>query len=111
LIAHNIFKQAGLRLGTQISLFQWRYARVYASIVLGALGLLLLQQFGLSRLTGGVNDLQFYMGLALGLASAGVVSLAVIGLNRRALNIGQTFPELLKLPLMRRLFGEPAATE
>jgi len=34
------------------------------------------------------------------------VSLLVVGLNRKSLNVGQTFPELLRFPLMKRLFGE-----
>ncbi|MGH2521916.1 MAG: flippase, partial [Anaerolineales bacterium] len=43
LVAHNVLKQAGLRLGTGINLFEWRYFRVYLIITLGALGLLLVQ--------------------------------------------------------------------
>ncbi len=37
----NVFMQAGLRLGTGISLFEWRYLKVYVGIALGALGLIL----------------------------------------------------------------------
>jgi hypothetical protein len=36
---------------------------------------------------------------------AAAVAALVVGMNRRALNIGETFPELLRLPLMRRIFG------
>jgi hypothetical protein len=35
-----------------------------------------------------------------------VVSLVVLALTRKSLAIGQTFPELLRFPLMRRIFGE-----
>jgi hypothetical protein len=39
-------------------------------------------------------------------ALAALVSLVVIGLNRKDLNVAQIFPELLRFPLMKRLFGE-----
>ena len=93
MIAHNILKQIGLSWGTSISLFQWRYSKVYVSIILGAVGLLLIQLFLVPNV---------YVGVVL----AGVVSLIVFGLNRKALNVSQTFPELLRFPIARRLFGE-----
>ncbi len=93
LIAHNILKQTGLRLGTGISLFERSYLKVYIIIVLGALGLLLVQLVMRSHI---------YVSFAL----AAIVSLLVLGLNRKSLNIAQTFPELLNFPIVRRLFGE-----
>jgi hypothetical protein len=48
------------------------------------------------------NQPYIYISFAL----AAIVSLVVVGLNRKDLNVGQTFPELLRLPLVRRLFGE-----
>lgn len=92
LIAHNLFKQVGLRLGTGISLFERMYLRVYLIIIAGALGLFLIQ-FALAPPS--------YVGFAL----AALVSLLVAWLNRRVLNLGQTFPELLRLPGGRYLFG------
>jgi len=93
LIVHNILKQAGLRLGTGINLFEWRYFRVYLAILLCALGLLLVQV---------VTSAPVYVSIAL----AALASMVVIGLNRKLLKVGQNFPELLRLPLVRRLFGE-----
>ena len=93
LIVHNILKQAGLRLGTGINLFEWRYFRVYLVILLCALGLLLVQV---------VTSAPVYVSIAL----AALASTVVIGLNRKLLKVGQNFPELLRLPLARRLFGE-----
>ena len=93
LVAHNILKQAGLRFGTGISLFDWRYLKIYLSIVVSSVALLLLDWFLAPSI---------YVGILL----AGLASLAVIGLNRKALNVGQIFPELLRFPLMRRIFGE-----
>lgn len=92
LIIHNILKQTGLRLGTGINLFDRRYFRVYVIISLSALGLLLIQA---------ITSAPVYVSIAL----AGLASFLVIRLNRRLLNVEETFPELLRLPLMRRLLG------
>jgi O-antigen/teichoic acid export membrane protein len=43
MVLHNILKQAGLRFGTGISLFEWKYLKVYLSIVVAAIGLLVVQ--------------------------------------------------------------------
>jgi hypothetical protein len=70
---------------------QWRYLRVYASIILGTIALALLQ-----------NWLSFpiYFGLLL----ASIISLIVLLINRNVLNIEQTFPELLRMHFVRFLF-------
>jgi O-antigen/teichoic acid export membrane protein len=99
MVLHNILKQAGLRFGTGISLFEWKYLKVYVSMVLGAAGLLAAQ----SVLPKNYSWTEPYVYLGFGLA--GLVALVVVGLNRKLLNVGQTFPELLRFPLMRRLFG------
>jgi O-antigen/teichoic acid export membrane protein len=93
LVAHNLFKQAGLALGTGISLFEWRHLKIYMVIALGALGLLLIQ------ITLSPPPL-------VSLVLAGLASGLVILINRSSLAVGQTFPELLRFPFMRRLFGE-----
>ncbi|RIK43635.1 MAG: hypothetical protein DCC55_05185 [Chloroflexi bacterium] len=90
LILHNILKQAGLRLGTGINLFEWRYFRVYCVILLSALGLLAIQW---------ASDAAVYVSLPL----AALASWIVFRLNRHLLAIEQTFPELLRLPLVKRL--------
>lgn len=92
MIAHNIFKQAGLLLGTGINLFDRRYIRVYLVILVSSMGLLAIQQF---------LSADIYIGLAL----TALVSAAVVLINRKRLNVEQTFPELLRFPLMRRIFG------
>ena len=90
LVLHNILKQAGLRFGTGINLFEWRYLRVYVTIAACAGGLLMLQWWLAAPI---------YVDILL----AGVASLIVVLLNRHALNIADTFPELLRLPLVGRL--------
>ncbi|MGA8208689.1 MAG: polysaccharide biosynthesis C-terminal domain-containing protein [Nocardioidaceae bacterium] len=92
LVLHNILKQWGLRHGTGISVFDWRYARVYLIIlvvgaVLGAVALLF--------------DPQFMVSVAI----AAVASLLVLYLNRERLAIGETFPEVLRIPVVKHLVG------
>jgi O-antigen/teichoic acid export membrane protein len=93
MIVFNILKQAGLVLDTGIKIFDWDYLRVYAIIILGAVGLLLVQVF-LSPPT--------YAGFAV----AALVSVLVLKVNGRELDLASTFPELLRIPAVRWLFSE-----
>jgi len=93
LILFNILKQIGLMLGTGIRVFDLNYLRVYLSIVVGAVGLLAIQAF-------------FVLPLAVGFAITALVSLLVLRLNRRMLNLEVMFPELLRIPIVRWFFGE-----
>ena len=92
LVVHNVLKQAGLARGTGIGAFEWRTLRVYLVILAGALGLFALQR-------------AFDPGLLGALVLACAVSLAVLAVTRSSLRIGETFPELLRLPLLKRVFG------
>ena len=67
---------------------------------MGAAGLLLLQ----TVLPANYSPKQPYIYISFAIAAA--VAAVVVGINRKSLNIGQTFPELLKIPLVRRVFGE-----
>jgi O-antigen/teichoic acid export membrane protein len=91
LILHNVLKQAGLALAG-VHVFEWRYLRVYVSIVLTAAAVLAL------RLA-----LQPTLPVALTLAAAG--SLLVMAVNRDMLDVGDTFPELRRIPVIRWLIG------
>jgi O-antigen/teichoic acid export membrane protein len=92
LIAHNILKQSGLRLGTGINLFDWHYFRVYVVIAAAAVGMLLIQV---------ATGASIYVSVPL----AVVASWLVFRLNRHLLAVDQTFPELLRLPLMNVILG------
>ena len=94
LVIYNILNHLGLKFATTIDLFQWRYLRVYLSIILGTLVLAILQS---------LLDPPIYIGGML----AGFISLIVLVINRRVLNIRQTFPELLRFRLVRFLFAAP----
>ena len=90
MIAHNVLKQAGLRRGTGISVFEWRHSRVYVVIVI-ATAALLAAQWALSP------------GPLLALAMVAVAFGGVLGLTRRSLAIGAMFPGLARVPILGRL--------
>jgi O-antigen/teichoic acid export membrane protein len=91
LIAHNVLKQLGLRL-VGIGLFNRGYLRIYGVVAVFAAGLLALQQF-------------LHPPLLVGLALTAVASVAVLRVSRDELNVNGTFPELERIPLVRRLSG------
>jgi O-antigen/teichoic acid export membrane protein len=93
LVIFNILKQAGLRFGTGINIFDWRYLRGYLIIAFCAIGLLVIQV---------LTSAPLYISILL----AGMASLLVLILNRQLLNVEQTFPELLKFPFIRYLLGK-----
>jgi O-antigen/teichoic acid export membrane protein len=92
MIAFNLLKQLGLRLGTGISVFDPAYLRLYAIIAVAAIALF-------------VARIALQPGLILSLLLTAVASLAVLALTRRSLDIGGTFPEILRIPLARRILG------
>lgn len=91
LLLHNILKQAGLR-STGIDLVDRRYLRIYG-VIAAAAGAVLLTQVLASP--------PVYVGIVL----AAAASVAVIGINRSALRIGERFPELAKSRVLRFLAG------
>lgn len=92
LIVYNLLNHAGLLLGTGINLFERRYLMVYVSILVAAGGLLLLETL-------------FPMHVVVSLILSGMVSLALLRINRRTLDVSNMFPELLRIPLIRPLLG------
>ena len=92
LILHNILKQAGLRLSTGISIFDWSVMRVYV-VLIAAIALLV------------VLSAMVELDPAGQLAAAVGATAGVLYLNRDALRIADTFPAVRRLPLARRLFG------
>jgi O-antigen/teichoic acid export membrane protein len=92
MVAHNILKQVGLRVGTGINLFEWRYLRGYLVIMGGAAGL-----WGLTLLP----DVPAIVSLGLGV----LVSWLVFRCCRHLLDVADTFPEILRVPFARQLLG------
>ena len=93
LVVHNLLKQAGLRLGTGISIFERQHLRVYVIIAVAALGL-----FAINAIISPHPIVQVVL--------AAIASLAVLMLNRHSLQMAQTFPEFRRLPFSRFFFGD-----
>jgi O-antigen/teichoic acid export membrane protein len=90
LLIHNVLKQAGLRKGTGIGVFDREHLRVYGSIVV-ATGVLV------------VLHVLVAPGPLVAVLLVGVTSAVLLWFCRSSLRVGDTFPELLRLPLLRRL--------
>jgi O-antigen/teichoic acid export membrane protein len=91
LVLQALLYQAGLR-SAGVRPLEPRFLRACGTVVLAAGGLFLAQQ---------VTGMPVYLALPL----AAAVSLAVLGLNRGGLQVGSTFPELLRVPLLRRFLA------
>jgi O-antigen/teichoic acid export membrane protein len=92
LLVFNSLKQYALHRYVGVSLFERQYARVYLTIVLTTLGMLVVEF---------VIDPPLIVGLVL----VGLASLAVLFTGRQHLQLADTFPELARLPLLRRIIG------
>jgi O-antigen/teichoic acid export membrane protein len=88
LVVFNVLKQVGLWRGTGISIFERQHLRVYAVIAVATAAL--------AAVSAAVNP-----PLIVQLGLAGIASAAVLGLNRHSLQLGQTFPEIRRLPFGR----------
>jgi O-antigen/teichoic acid export membrane protein len=85
--------QWGLKTQTTVLAIDPHYVRPYVSIVVGVFVTLLLA-------------VAFRPPIALAFVLVGVVSLTILGINRQALQIMDTYPELGRFKLMRRIFGD-----
>lgn len=92
LVLHNVLKQVGLRRGTGISVFDWRFARVYVVIIVVAAVL-------------GTTVLLLEPPLVVSVLLSAVASMLVLYLNRDRLAVYETFPEVSKVPLLKYLVG------
>jgi O-antigen/teichoic acid export membrane protein len=89
-LVHNVLKQAALTRGTGIPFFERRHLRAYATIVAAAGALVALSLATTPPLV--------VCGVLVAAASA-----LVLLTSRASMQIGATFPELQRLPLLRRL--------
>jgi len=90
LVAQNALNQYALRSSLGTSFIERGYRRCYVVIVLAAA---LLWAF----------QLLLDPGLVIGLIAATVVSIGVVLASGSALELAETFPELMRVPLLRRL--------
>ena len=96
-ILQNAAYQWGLKTQTWVAPLDARYVRPYASILIGTLVIVAVGQL-------------LHPPLLVGVVVAGAVALVVFALNRHSLQIVDTYPELGRFRLMRRLFGDPSTT-
>jgi len=92
LIVYNVLMEIGLRPMPNFHLLDRHHVPIYLTIGLGAAGLLAIQSFA---------SINFYVSLVLAVC----VSLSVLAATRKKLGIAETFPELLRLPLVRLIFA------
>jgi O-antigen/teichoic acid export membrane protein len=97
LLVQNAAYQLGLKRETWVAALDPRYIRPYASIVVGTLVVVAVA-------------VAVHPPFILGIVLVGIVSAVVFGLNRHSLQIVDTYPELGRFRLMRRLFGDPSAS-
>jgi O-antigen/teichoic acid export membrane protein len=95
-VMQNLLYQWGLRTRTTVVAFDGRYLRAYLSIVIGAIAVI----------AAGLLEPAFLVGIVV----VGAVSLVVLALNRHSLQIVEIYPELGRLPLMRRIFGDASTS-
>jgi O-antigen/teichoic acid export membrane protein len=92
LLIHNVLKQAGLRKGTGIGVFDREHLRVYGAIVATVVVLVALHAL-------------LAPGPVVAVALVAVASALLLWVTRDTLRVGDTFPELLRVPLLRRIVG------
>ncbi|GJM43523.1 MAG: polysaccharide biosynthesis related protein [Gemmatimonadota bacterium] len=92
LIVHNLLKQNGLRRAAGVRALDPAALRPYAVLILGVSVL-------------GVLELVWRPSVWVAGGAAAVVSVLVLAVNRRALNVLDTFPELGRLPWLGRMLG------
>jgi O-antigen/teichoic acid export membrane protein len=90
--AHRILVHAALLLDTGVKLFEPRYAGVYLSIGAAIAFMAILQAIW--------GD-----SIAVMPAAVAIVSIVLVRTNRRALEISDAFPQLARVPLLRRVIG------
>lgn len=94
LIGFNLLKQLALHRTTGIEIIDRRYVRVYAVIAVAVAALAAAQAL-------------FRPGLVASLTLAILASAVVVAVNHDRLDLGHTFPEILRLPLVGRLLARP----
>jgi O-antigen/teichoic acid export membrane protein len=90
-VLHNVLNHACLWVGkTGIRLFEWQFLRLYGLTVAAAIAMLVINRY-------------FAPPFLVGIALAVCASLAVLRVARHDLDLEATFPELARVPLLRRV--------
>jgi O-antigen/teichoic acid export membrane protein len=92
LVLHCVLKQGGLRIGTQVRAFDPRFASVYLAIAAGTAATLMVQWLAAGH-------------PLVPLLTAGASSLALVVFSKRRLMVSETFPEVMRVPVLRALLA------
>ena len=92
IIVHNLLNQAGLHFGTGVDVFRAQGLKLYGSILLATLGLVVLRA-------------GFELQLIPLIVLVAIVFLVLLRINRSELNIANAFPELARVPGFRFLLA------
>jgi len=92
MVMQNVLHHYGMHRHTEIELFRPAYLGVYASLVVALLALLAVDRI-------------FRPHLAVEAVLVTIVSLALLRLHRRTMDIANVFPEVRRLPLLGRLLA------
>ncbi|MBZ0267621.1 flippase [bacterium] len=92
LILHNVLKQFGFRGAKGMRVLDPSVARAYGTLVAAVAALAALEWF-------------VRPGVVVAALAAAIASGIVLAVNRRALDVAGTFPELARLPLLGRILG------
>ena len=96
-LLQTVFYQWGLRTQTTVLAIDPRFVRPYVSIAIGTVAAVLLER-------------TLEPPLLVGIVLVGLISLIVFAINRHSLRVVETYPELGRFRLMRRIFGDPSTT-
>lgn len=96
-LMQKLLYQWGLRTQTTVLPIDPRYVRPYVMIAGGVI-------------VAVIFDLAFQPPLLVGMVVVGLVSFVVLGVNRHVLQVVETYPELGRFKLIRRIFGDPSTT-
>jgi len=90
MIVHNILKQAGLKMASGMSIFDWHYLSFYLIISGATVCIYVIQLFT-------------HNNIYLDLAIVAIFTIGVFRLSAKRLDVENTFPELLKIPVLKTL--------
>ena len=90
IIFNNVLYHIGLVRFTSVRLFDFSYLSIYLTIIISAIALKLIQTY-------------FALPLFITLPIVALISILILRANVMKLKVGETFPELLKVPILNKL--------
>ena len=91
-VIHNLLNHAGLHWRTDIRIFESEGWRVYGSVLAAVLALTLIAWL-------------LKPSVPVSVVAVALASFAIVWVNRRSLRVGETFPRLARIPILRDVFS------